>query len=68
MSFISFDEIVVVQVMGSVENERTFSTLTFMKTRLKYNLKDHLGSVMRMFYQPFWRLDNFSLDEAYTHW
>ncbi len=32
--FMNVAKLVVVQIMGSVEDERTFSTLTFMKTRV----------------------------------
>lgn len=34
-------EMVVVQIMGSVEDERVFSTLSFMKTKLRSKLTDH---------------------------
>jgi hypothetical protein len=39
----------LVQIMGSIEDERTFSTLTFMKTKLWDKLCDHLDIVVRMF-------------------
>jgi hypothetical protein len=32
--FMNIAKLVVVQIMGSVEDEKTFSTLTFMKTKL----------------------------------
>jgi hypothetical protein len=32
--FMNMAKLVVVQIMGFVEDERTFSTLTFMKTKL----------------------------------
>ena len=67
IEFHKFAKIVVVQVMGSVEDERTFATLIFIKTHLRNNLRNHMGSVVRMLCQPFWRLDNFPFDEAYAH-
>lgn len=68
MSFSKLAKIVVVQVMESVEDERTFCTLTSVKTCLINNSRDHMGLVVRMICQPFWRLDNFPIDEAYVHW
>jgi hypothetical protein len=44
-------ELVVVQIMGSMENERTFSTLMFIKTRLWHHLCGHLDLVVHMFAQ-----------------
>jgi hypothetical protein len=46
-------ELVVVQIMGSMENERTFSTLMFMKIRLWHHLCGHLDLVVHMFAQLF---------------
>jgi hypothetical protein len=33
--YIKFDEITLIQVLGSVEDERTFNNLTYMKTSTK---------------------------------
>ncbi len=30
--YIKFDEIILIQVLGSMEDERTFNNLTYMKT------------------------------------
>jgi hypothetical protein len=40
--FIKVIELIMVQIMGFVEDEKTFSTLTFMKTRLQNKFCDHL--------------------------
>jgi hypothetical protein len=34
----------MVQIIGSMEDERTFSTLTFMETRLQNRLCEHFES------------------------
>ncbi len=54
--------------MGFVEDERTFSTLTFMKTRLWNHLCEHLDLVVQMFPQPFYTIDTFPYDDAITTW
>jgi hypothetical protein len=40
--YIKLIEIVVIQVLGFVENEKTFSTIRFMKSRLQNQLNTHL--------------------------
>ncbi len=47
--YINIVEIVMVQVLGSSENERTFSNLTFMKSKLRNRLTAHLDLCVRMF-------------------
>jgi hypothetical protein len=66
--FMKVAKLVAIQIMGSTEDERTFSTLTFMNTRLWNQLYEHLDLVFRMFVQPFYIVDTFSYDDAITTW
>jgi hypothetical protein len=50
--FLKVVELVVVQIMGSVEDEKTFSTLTFMKTRLQNKFCEHLDLVVHSLHNP----------------
>ncbi len=52
--------------MGFVEDERIFSTLTFIKTRLHIQLCEHLDLVVCMFTQQFYIVDIFLYDNAIT--
>jgi len=52
--------------MGSVEDERTFSTLKFIKTRLRNRLCEHLDLVVCMFARPFYTIDTFPYDDVIT--
>jgi hypothetical protein len=52
-------KLVVVQIMGFVEDEKTFSTLTFMKTRLWNHLCEYLDLVVRMIAKSFYIVDIF---------
>jgi hypothetical protein len=61
-------ELTVVQIMRCVEDERTFSTLTFMKIRLWNKLCDHLDLMVCMFAQPFYNVDSFPYNDAITTW
>jgi hypothetical protein len=54
--------------MGFVEDDKTFSTLTIMKTRLRNRLCEHLELVVQMFAQPFYTIDTFPYDDAITPW
>jgi hypothetical protein len=53
-------------LMGFVEDDRIFSTLMFMKTRLRNRLCEHLDLVVCMFAQPFYTVDTFPYDDAIT--
>jgi len=61
-------ELAVVTVLGSVEDERTFSTLSFMKNKLRNRLSTHLPLVVGMHAQEFYGLDDFPYDAAYDEW
>ena len=61
-------ELAVVTVLGSVEDERTFSTLSFMKNRLRNRLSTHLPLVVGMHAQDFYGLSDFPYDAAYDEW
>ena len=61
-------ELAVVTVLGSVEDERTFSTLSFMKNRLRNRLSTHLPVVVGMHAQDFYGLSDFPYDAAYDEW
>jgi hypothetical protein len=39
----------MVQILGSIEDERTFSNLVFMKSKLHKKLTTHLNLCVRMF-------------------
>jgi signal transduction histidine kinase len=42
-------EFVIVVVLGSVEDERTFSIITFMKSKLRNLLTTNLDRVVKMY-------------------
>ncbi len=57
-------ELAIVQVIGSVEDERTFSILTFMKFKIRNLLVGHLDIAVRMFAQYFFTKEIFSFRVA----
>jgi hypothetical protein len=66
--YIKLAEIAVVLVLGSVEDEWTFSTLSFMKDKLRNRLQTHLPLVVSMHGQIFYDINTFPYEEAYTKW
>jgi hypothetical protein len=66
--FIKVAEIVVTTVFGSVEDECTFSTLGFMKSKFHNCLGSHLDTTVKMFSQSFYQQDTFLYNNAITHW
>jgi len=47
--FIKVAEIVILEVLGNVEDERTFSTLSFMKSKLQNRLGGHVNTCVKLF-------------------
>ncbi len=64
--FMKVAKLVVVQIMGSIEDESIVSTLTFMKTKLQNQLCEHLDLVVWMFVQPLYTINTFPYDDAIT--
>ncbi len=52
-------ELAIVVILGSVENEHTFSTITFMTSKLKNQLTINLDMAVRMYAQDFFTLQTF---------
>jgi hypothetical protein len=55
--------VVAVMVLGNVEDERCFSTLSFMKSKLWNQLTTHLDLVVKMFAQDHYILDTFPFED-----
>jgi hypothetical protein len=49
--YVKLAEMAMVQIVGSVEDERCFSTFAFMKSKLRNRLTTHLPLVVWMFAQ-----------------
>jgi hypothetical protein len=47
--FFRLIELVIIMVLGNVEDERTFSTLIFMKSKLINQLTTHLDLVVKIY-------------------
>jgi hypothetical protein len=56
------------QLIGSMEGKRCFSTLVFMKRKLRNRLIDHLDLVVCMFAQKFYNLEFFSYNAVIQSW
>jgi hypothetical protein len=59
---------VLVLVLGSVEDERCFSSLKFLKSCQRNRLGKHLPLVVRMFGQRYYSLEDFPYSEAIDSW
>ena len=66
--YLKLVEIAVVLVLESVEDERTFLTLSFMKDKLRNYLQTHLPLVVIMHGQNFYDINTFIYEQAYTEW
>jgi hypothetical protein len=66
--FLKVAELGIVMVLGSVQDERTFSTVTFIKTKFRNRLTTHLPLVVDMKSQKFFNIQTFPYDSAYENW
>jgi len=64
--FFKLAKMALVHILGNVEDECTFSTLNFLKSKLRNNLEDHLQLVIGMFSQCIFILENFPYDATFT--
>ncbi len=58
----------MVQVLGLVEDECTFLTLSFTKNKLQNQLVEHLPKIVGMYFQTFYSLENFPYDKVFDAW
>jgi hypothetical protein len=66
--FYKLAEVATVQVLGSVEDERCFSSLAFLKNKLQNALDTHLECVVGIYSQKIFTLETFLYDETYNGW
>jgi hypothetical protein len=59
---------VVVHVMGSMQDKRAFSSLSFLKNKLQNSLDPHLKLLIAMYSQCLFSLKSFSYDACFTKW
>lgn len=65
--FMKVVEIAHVQVLGSVEDERTFNSF-FIKSKLRNQLTTHLDLVVDMFAQDFYTFNIFPYQVEISYW
>jgi hypothetical protein len=64
--YIKLAQLSMVHVFGSIEDERCFSSLTFLKDRLRNCLaSDRLGVVIGMYAQQVYTLQDFPYDPCF---
>ena len=66
--FIKLAKIAMCVVLGSVEDEQTFSTLSFMKSKLRNRLTGHIDTCVKLFSQEFFTIETFPVSKAITSW
>jgi hypothetical protein len=61
-------ELVISMVFGSVEDERTLFTLTFMRSKLTNQLTTNLDLIAKMYVQNFFSLQSFLVYTTIIEW
>ena len=68
LKYVKLAKFVVVHVIGSVEDERYFSSLSFFKNKLFNSLDEHLPLVVDIYPQKFSTLQDFSFNNTFDMW
>ncbi len=68
IEYVKLAKLAMVQVVGSVEDERCFSPFTFMNFKFRNRLTTHLSFVVRMFVQCFYTIQKFPYEEYIEQW
>ena len=66
--FIKVREITTMITMDSIEDECTFPSFNYMKSKIKNKLQEHLKQTMRMYSENFHNLKTFPFQDAITKW
>ena len=66
--FVALAQLVFVMVPGSVEDERRFSAMNFIQSKVRNRLDEHLGLCVRMFTQDLFDLRSFPFKSALKNW
>lgn len=68
LKYFKVAKIATSQLIGSMEGTRCFSTLVFMKSKLRNRLIDHLDLVVCKFAHKFYSLENFLYNAIIQSW
>jgi hypothetical protein len=68
LEYMKVAQIVVTAMLGSCEDERMFSTLSFMKNKVMNRLQGNLDTCIRMFSQGWYTLESFPYNHAFDFW
>jgi D-arabinose 5-phosphate isomerase GutQ len=68
LKYVKLAKMAIVQIVSSVKDERCFSMLAFMKSKICNKLITHLPLVFWMFAQGFYILQNFSYAKCIEQW
>ncbi|NCB23801.1 MAG: hypothetical protein EOM56_13415, partial [Deltaproteobacteria bacterium] len=66
--WVAFAKLAIVMVPGSVEEERVFSAMNFLKNQTRNSLDTHLEDAVRVFTQALYTVHTFPYSQAYKHW
>ena len=66
--YFNLAEVAIMHVLGNVEDERCFSSLSFLKDKSRNSLDVHLPLVVGMYSQKLFTLETFSFDATFDAW
>jgi hypothetical protein len=66
--YLKLAEIAIIHVLGSIEDERSFSSLNFLKNKVRNRLDQNLQVIVGMHGQQIYNLKNFPYDDCFKQW
>jgi hypothetical protein len=66
--YMKLAEVAGTVVLGSCEDERMFSTFSFMKDKVRNRLHGNLNTCIRLFSQGCYILESFHYHQAFDNW
>jgi len=68
LKYLKLAEMAIVHILGSVEDERCFSSLAFLKNKLRATSNPHLPFVVSTYSQKFFTLKSFLFVASFDAW
>jgi hypothetical protein len=66
--YMSLAELAIMQVISNVEDKRTFSTLSLIKSKFQNRPSKHLNTIIHMYAQQFYTLEISTFHDAIIDW
>jgi hypothetical protein len=68
LEYLKLAKIAMMHVLGSIEDERCFNLVSFLKSKLHNHLNPHLHPIVALYAQRFFTLNTFPYATTFESW